>query len=78
MPIELRAVCEFVHSYILYLNTYKTLSRLKIKSGNCVRVHPNTFSQHMKVLKQVICMYYGCVMQIGDVYILNNDITMSF
>ena len=45
---------------------------------NCVRVHPNAFPQHMKVLKHFICMYYGCVMQSGVVYSLNNDTTMSF
>ena len=45
---------------------------------NCVRLHPNTFPQHMKVLKHFIYMYYGCVMQSGVVYSLNNDTTMSF
>ena len=45
---------------------------------NCVRVHPNAFPQHMKVLKHFIYMYYGCVMQSGVVYSLNNDTTMSF
>ena len=45
---------------------------------NCVRVHPNAIPQHMKVLKHFIYMYYGCVMQNGDVYSLNNDTTMSF
>ena len=45
---------------------------------NCVRVHPNTFPQHMKVLKHFICMYYGCVMQSGVVYSLNKVNTMSF
>ena len=44
---------------------------------NCVRVHPNAFSQHMKVLKHFIYMYYGCVMQSGVVYSLNNVKTMS-
>jgi hypothetical protein len=44
---------------------------------NCVSVHPNAFSQHMKVLKHFIYMYYGCVMQSGVVYSLNNDTTMS-
>ena len=42
------------------------------------KVHPNAFSQHMKVLKHFICMYYGCVMQSGVVYSLNNDTTTSF
>jgi len=32
----------------------------------------------MKVLKHFICMYYGCVMQSGVVYSLNNDTTTSF
>jgi hypothetical protein len=32
----------------------------------------------MKVLKHFIYMYYGCVMQSGVVYSLNNDSTMSF
>jgi len=41
-------------------------------------VHPNAFPQHMKVLKHFIYMYYGCVMQSGVVYSLNNDSTMSF
>jgi hypothetical protein len=45
---------------------------------NCVRVHPNAFPQHMKVLKHFIYMYYGCVMQSGVVYSLNNDTTTSF
>ncbi len=43
---------------------------------NCVRMHPNAFPQHMKVLKHYLCMYYGCVMHNGDVYSLNNDTTM--
>ncbi len=34
---------------------------------NCVRVDPNAYSQHMKVLKHFIYMYYGCVMQSGVV-----------
>ena len=45
---------------------------------NCVRVHPNTFPQHMNVLKHFIYMYYGCVMQSGVVYSLNKVKTMSF
>jgi len=45
---------------------------------NCVRVHPNTFPHHMKVLEHFICMYYGCVMQSGVAYSLNNDTTTSF
>jgi hypothetical protein len=44
---------------------------------NCVRVHHNAFPQHMKVLKHFIYVYYGCVMQSGVVYSLNNDTTMS-
>ncbi len=32
----------------------------------------------MKVLEHFIYMYYGYVMQIGVVYSLNNDTTMSF
>jgi len=51
---------------------------LPLHHYNCVRVHPNAFPQHMKVLKHFICMYYGCVMQSGVVYSLNNDTTMSF
>jgi hypothetical protein len=42
----------------------------------CVRVHPNAFPQHMKVLKHFIYMYYGCVMQSGVVYSLNKVKTM--
>ncbi len=45
---------------------------------NCVREHPNAFPGHIKVLKHFIYMYYGCVMQSGVVYSLNNDTTMSF
>ncbi len=45
---------------------------------NCVRVHTNAFPQHMKVIKHFICMYYGCVMQSGAGYSLNNDTTTSF
>jgi len=45
---------------------------------NFVRVHTNAFPQHMKVLKHFICMYYGCVMQSGVNYSLNNDTTTSF
>ncbi len=44
---------------------------------NCVRVHPNAIPQYMKVLKHFIYMYYGCVMQSGGVYSLNNDTTTS-
>jgi len=32
----------------------------------------------MKVLKHFIYVYYGCVMQSGVVYSLNNDTMMSF
>jgi hypothetical protein len=42
---------------------------------NYVRMHPNAFPQHMKVLKHFINMYYGCVMQNGDVYSLNKKST---
>ena len=45
---------------------------LPLHNYNCVRVHPNAFPQHMKVLKHFIYMYYGCVMQSGVVYSLNN------
>ncbi len=45
---------------------------------NCVWVHPNTFPQHMKVLKHFKYMQYGYMMQNGVVYSLNNDTTMSF
>ncbi len=45
---------------------------------NCVRVHPNAIPQHMKVLKHFIYMYYGCVMQSGVIYSLNNDTTTLF
>ncbi len=44
----------------------------------CVRVHPNTFPQHMKVLKPFIYIYYGCAMQSGVVYSLNKVTTTSF
>ncbi len=45
---------------------------------NCVRVQPNAFPQHMKVLKHFMYMYFACVMQSGVVYSLNNNTTMSF
>ena len=45
---------------------------------NFVRVHANTFPQHMKVLKHFIYMHYGCVMQSGVVYSLNKVKTMLF
>jgi len=32
----------------------------------------------MKVVKHFIYVYYGCVIQSGVVYSLNNDTTMSF
>ena len=80
-----------MQSGVVYsLNKVKTMSLLlrltpifqnlapPLYRHNCVRVHPNTFPQHMKVLKHFICMYYGFVMQSGVVYSLNNDTTMSF
>ena len=45
---------------------------------NCVRVHPNAFPRHMKVLKHFICMYYGCVMQFESFYSLNDSVVGSF
>ena len=42
-----------------------------------VRVHPCAHSQHIKVLKLFIYMYYGCGMQSTGVLSLNHDITTS-
>jgi hypothetical protein len=45
---------------------------------NSVRVDPYAHSQHIKVLKLFIYIYYGCGMQSTGVWSLNYDITTSF
>jgi hypothetical protein len=44
---------------------------------NSVRVDPYAHSQHIKVLKLFIYIYYGCGMQSTGVWSLNYDITTS-
>ncbi len=45
---------------------------------NSVRMHPYAHPQHMKLLKHVIYIQYGCGMQSAVVYSLNHNTTMSF
>ncbi len=45
---------------------------------NSVRVHPYAHPQHMKVLKHLIYIQYGCGKQSAGVYSLHHDTTTSF
>ncbi len=44
---------------------------------NSVRVDPYAHSQHIKLLKHFVCIWYGCGMQSMGFWSLNHDITTS-
>ncbi len=50
----------------------------KFYQCNSVRVHPYAYPQHMKMLKHVSYIQYGCGKQSVVVYSLNNVIMSSF
>ncbi len=49
-----------------------------LHTHNSVRMDPTyAHSQHIKVLKHFVCIWYGCGMQSTGVWSLNHDITTS-
>ncbi len=66
------------HHFIVAMLTLICHNLGNLHRCNSVRVHPFAYPQHMKVLRHILCIQYGCGKQSVVFYSLNNVIMSSF